>query len=118
MEKVVGNFDGQFRQVARSALSSQPAQAPVNEQTTASTIPVTEEAMTQYLKNFSLADHASGMTQMGETHARDASQRASTEGISAPPGEQNFSPLASGVRLMLRAVDPQTKTDGAQTALR
>ena len=118
MEKVVENFDAKFRQVARSALSSQPAQAPTNEQTTASTIPVTEEAMTQYLKNFSLADHASGMTQMGETHARDASQRASTEGISAPPGEQNFSPLASGVRLMLRAVDPQTKTDGAQTALR
>jgi len=112
------SFETQFRQMARSALSSQIAAASTNTPSVASSIPVSEEAMTQYLKNFSLADHASGMAQTGGAHARDASQRASTDGTSAPMGEQSFSPLASGAQLMLRAVDPQQKNDGAQSAAR
>lgn len=72
-------------------------------------MPLTEDALTQYLKNFSLVDHASGMSQVGVEHPRDASQAASTNSghASMPMSEQNVSPLASGARLILKATDPR-----------
>jgi hypothetical protein len=119
VQRSVSAFDAQIIQIARAVTAdSSPPATNTADQGLATGIPVTEEAMTKYLKNFSLADHASGMTQMGEPGVRDASQRASTSENSAPSGEQTISPLASGVRLMLRAVDTQPRNDGAQNAAR
>ena len=117
-EKNGSSFDAQVRQIARGALFSTPAASNTADTAAPSAIPVTEEAMTQYLKNFSIADHASGMTQMSDPHARDASQRANSGDASASLGEQSVSPLASGVRMMLRAVDAQPKHDGDANATR
>jgi len=118
-ERAVTPLDAQLRQFARAATADRSIQNnSAGDQTSSPGIPVTEEAMNKYLRNFSLADHASGMTQMGGAGARDASQRASTNGNSAPIGEQIVSPLASGVRMMLRAVDKQPMNDGAQTSAR
>ena len=118
-EKAVTPLDAQLLQFARAATADRSIKSNnADDQTSSTVIPVTEDAMNKYLKNFSLADHASGMSQMGETGARDASQRASTNENSALSSELNVSPLASGVRMMLRAVDTQPKNDGAQTSAR
>ena len=63
--------------------------------------------MMQYLKNFTLVDHASGMSQVSDAHARDASQAAEAPGSHEPIGEHGVSPLASGARLILKAADPR-----------
>jgi hypothetical protein len=63
--------------------------------------------MQQYLKGFSLVDHASGMTQMGDGHARDASQAAVGTGEHTPISAQSVSPLAAGARLILKATGPE-----------
>jgi len=118
-DKTVAAFDEQILQFVRAASADRSVEAKWSDATeSAPAIPVTEEAMTQYLKNFSLVDHASGMTQMTGPESRDASQRASTSDTNAPFGEQNISPLASGVRMMLRAVETQPRDDGAQTTAR
>ena len=110
--------DTSLKRYAAAALSTHSAQAPTDIPVGSSTLAVTEEAMTQYLKNFSLADHASGMTQVSGPRARDASQGASNNGSSPPLDEQSVAPLASGARIILRAVDQQPSNDGSNATTR
>ena len=112
------NSDSRMRQIISSALSSQDGQSLPQFAEGSSALAVSEEAMTRYLKNFSYADHASGMAQISDTRARDASKGASSSG--APPSidEQSVSPLASGARMMLRAVDQELRDDGFKNATR
>jgi hypothetical protein len=70
-------------------------------------MPLTEDALTQYLKNFSLVDHDSGMAQVGQPHERDASRAASANDDHDAMSEQGVSPLASGARLILKATAPR-----------
>ena len=119
LEKAVAAFDEQIQRIARAVKADRSVTtAGTGDPGSASGIPISEEAMTKYLRNFSLADHASGMTQMSGPETRDASQGATNIQNNAPFGEQNISPLASGVRMMLRAVDTQPTSDGAQAAAR
>lgn len=107
-------FEARLKQFVSAALSSYSAQAQKDAPDATAALSVTEEAMTKYLKNFSLVDHASGMTQVSDPRARDASQAASTNNNDPPLGEASVSPLASGVRMMLRAVDQQPMIAGSQ----
>ena len=119
LDKSAAAFEAQVLQFARAAVHGPSlANTTSGDPSSPSGIPVTEEAMAKYLKNFSLADHASGMTQMGGPEARDASRRASTSENMTSSVEQGISPLASGVRMMLRAVDTPPRNDGAQFAAR
>ncbi len=104
----IGAFEARVKQAVATAIASS-RQQPAPETPDASTPPppVTEAAMMQYLKNFTLVDHASGMAQVSDAHARDASQGAATTGSHEPISEQGVSPLASGVRLILKAADPR-----------
>ena len=110
-EKGAAAFEARLKDIVSSvfAASAQQQQtaAPASPTDAPSPMPLTEDALTQYLKNFSLVDHASGMAQVGETHQRDASRAASTDGSRDPMSEQGVSPLASGARLLLKAVDPR-----------
>ena len=101
-----GTFEARLKQIVATAIAASTPQAAPDTPDTGSTPPVTEAAMSQYLKNFSLVDHASGMSQVSETPARDASQAASTNGGYEPMSAQAVSPLASGARLILKAADP------------
>ena len=113
-----GSPDSRLRQIVSSVLSSQTNQ-PITQSTEGSSaLAVSEEAMTKYLKNFSFADHASGMAQISDTRSRDASKGASSSGATPPIDEHSVSPLASGARLMLRAVDQELNDDGLKTATR
>ena len=95
--------------VLASGVQMQQQSAPINAASSEapSPMPLTEDALTQYLKNFSLVDHASGMAQVGETHERDASRAASSNGSHETMSEQAVSPLTSGARLILKATDPR-----------
>ena len=113
-----GSFDSRLRQIVSSALSSQTTQPLSQSPEGSSALAVSEEAMTKYLKNFTFVDHASGMAQISDSSSRDASKGASSNGISPPIGEHNVSPLASGARMILRAVDHEPTDDGLKTATR
>lgn len=113
-----GSFDQRLKQIISAALASQSNQTPTNSSDGPSSLVVSEEAMAKYLKNFSLADHASGMSQVNAPQSRDASRGASSNSSNPPLDEQSVSPLASGVRMVLRAVDQQPKDDGFKTAMR
>ncbi len=112
------NFDSRLRQIVSSALSSQSSQPTSQSPEGPSALAVSEEAMTKYLKNFSFADHASGMAQISGATFRDASKGASGNGATSPIDEHSVSPLASGARMMLRAVDQELNDDGLKTAMR
>ena len=110
--------DSRMRQIISSALSSQDGQPLPQFAEGSSALAVSEEAMTRYLKNFSFADHASGMAQISDTRSRDASKGASSNGAPHSVDEQSVSPLASGARMMLRAVDQELRDDGFKNATR
>ena len=112
------SFDKRLKQLVSAALSGSSNDAVGSSGAGPASIPVTEEVMTKYLKNFSLADHASGMTQVSDPRARDASQGASNNGGDPPMNDQSLSPLASGVRMMLKAVDQPTKGNGSDAPAR
>ena len=94
----------------RSALgpaTSAPAQtsaAPANAPPT--TVPVSEEAMTQYLKNFELVDHSKGLASPASHALRDASQGADVQSNGEQVGVAAPNKLALGANLILKAVDP------------
>ena len=112
-----GSFEQRFKQVIAAAIGAQRTTG-VNPSEGSSSLTVSEEAMTKYLKNFSLADHASGMTQVSAPQSRDASRGASSNGSNPPLDEQSVSPLASGARMMLRAIDQQLKDNVYSSAKR
>ena len=92
----------------RSALSptqSAPAQTSANA-SPLSTAPVSEEAMTQYLKNFELVDHSKGLASPASHALRDASQGADVQSNSEQMGAVAPNQLAIGANLILKAVDP------------
>ena len=117
-ERNAASFDTRLKQLVAAALYSNSGQGLPGPSVTSSGMPVTEEVMTKYLKNFSLADHASGMTQVTDPRARDASQGASSNAGVPPMNDQNLSPLASGVRMILQSVDTPTKNDGSDASTR
>ena len=103
----LGAFESRLKQAVATAIASSRPQPSPEVPDTSATPPVTEAAMMQYLKNFSLVDHASGMAQVNDTHMRDASKGAANSGAHEPMGEGSVSPLASGARLILKAADPR-----------
>jgi len=103
----VGAFEARLKQAVATAIAASRPQAATEPADTSAAPPVTENAMMQYLKNFSLVDHASGMAQVSEAPMRDASQGAAPSGAHEPMSEQGVSPLASGARLILKAADPR-----------
>lgn len=103
----IGAFEARVRQAVATAIASSRQQPAPETPGSSAQPPVTEAAMMQYLKNFTLVDHASGMAQVSDAHARDASQGAATTGAHEPISEQGVSPLASGARLILKAADPR-----------
>jgi hypothetical protein len=103
----VGAFEARLKQAVATAIAASRPQAGTEPADTSAAPPVTEIAMMQYLKNFSLVDHASGMAQVSEAPMRDASQGAAPSGAHEPMSEQGVSPLASGARLILKAADPR-----------
>jgi hypothetical protein len=103
----VGAFEARLKQVVASAIAASRPQPSADTTDASPGSAVSETAMMQYLKNFTLVDHASGMSQMGDTHARDASRSAETNGAHEPISEHSVSPLASGARLILKAADPR-----------
>lgn len=113
-----GSIDRRLRQIVSAALSSQTSPPQADSSTVSSELSVSEEAMTKYLRNFSLADHASGMAQINNFGSRDASKGVSSNGADTPLDEHNVSPLASGARMMLRAVELELRDDGLKTATR
>ena len=117
-ERNAASFDTRLKQLVAAALYCKSGQGLPGPSVTSSGMPVTEEVMTKYLKNFSLADHASGMTQVTDPRARDASQGASSSADVPPMNDQNLSPLASGVRMILQSVDTPTKNDGSDASTR
>ncbi len=104
----VSAFEARLKEVVSKALAASVQQpASISAASDApSPMPLSEDTLTQYLKNFSLVDQSSGMAQVGETHERDASRAASTNSTQDTMGEQSVSPLASGARLILKATDP------------
>ncbi len=112
------SFDTRLRQIVAAALASDTRQVSPSDTVSAPAIPVTDETMSKYLKNFSLVDHASGMTQVSDPRARDASQGASSSGGDAPLNPQSLSPIASGVRMILKAVDQTNRENGSDAATR
>ena len=106
-----GTFDTRLKEIVASAMSAFSANRtqapPAGPADAPSGPPVTEAAMTQFLKNFSLVDQSSGMVQIGDVHARDASQASTGNSDHAPISEQSVSPLISGARLILKASDPK-----------
>jgi len=105
-----GAFEARLKEVVSTAIAAsiqRQAATPSATGEAPSPMPLMEDALTQYLKNFSLVDHASGLTQVSETHGRDASRAASFNNGHEPMGEQSVSPLASGARMILRATDPR-----------
>ena len=113
-----GSFEQQFKQIVSAAIAAQSPQMSNVTSDGPSALAVSEETMARYLKNFSLADHASGMSQVSAPQSRDASRGASSSGSSPPLDEQSVSPLASGARMMLRAVDQKLMDDGYKAAMR
>lgn len=103
----IGAFEARVKQAVASAIAASRAPPVVNSAEASAAPAVSETAMMQYLKNFTLVDHASGMSQVSDAHARDASQAAEAPGSHEPIGEHGVSPLASGARLILKAADPR-----------
>lgn len=103
----IGAFEARVKQAVATAISSSRQQPAPEAPDASAQPPVTEAAMMQYLKNFTLVDHASGMAQVSDAHVRDASQGAATTGSHEPISEQGVSPLVSGARLILKAADPR-----------
>ena len=101
------SFETRLKEIVATAISASRLAATPDSAEASAAAPVTENAMQQYLKGFSLVDHASGMTQMGDGHARDASQAAVGTGEHAPISAQSVSPLAAGARLILKATGPE-----------
>ena len=110
-----GGFDSRLKQIVSSALSTQ-ADYPAPESPGSSDLVVSEEVMMKYLRNFSLADHASGMAQFNDFRSRDASKAASSNGANPPSEEVSVSPLTSGARMLLRAAGQELKNDGFKNA--
>lgn len=102
------SFDPRMKEIVSSAMAAitanRPQTSPNAEQNTSPMI-FNESAMTQFLQNFKLVDHASGMSQIGDVQARDASQASTDNNDNTPISAQSVSPLASGARLILKAAD-------------
>ena len=113
-----GISESRLKQIVASALSSRAHQPPDGTIDSSSSLNVSEETLSKYLKNFSLADHASGMAQVNEFRPRDASKGASSNVTTSPLDEQSISPLAAGARMMLRAVDQEPRDNGLQPRTR
>ena len=94
---------------ALAAAQSNPVQGATG---ATSTAPVSEEAMTKYLKNFELVDHSKGLTSPGSHALRDASQAADVQGNNAQMGSGPTNQLAVGANLILKAVDPTLDQKG------
>lgn len=90
----------------RSALAPATAAPTQPVATQASSAPVSEEAMTRYLKNFELVDHSKGMASPGSRGLRDASQAADANNNGAETTAGTPNQLAIGANLILKAVDP------------
>lgn len=91
----------------RSALSAgQTAQTPAATMTPEARAAVSEEAMTQYLKNFDLVDHSKGMASPGARGLRDASQASDVQNVYEPSAPGAHNQLALGANLVLKAVEP------------
>jgi hypothetical protein len=97
----------------RSALSpaqnAQPQAANANAQSGA---PVSEEAMTQYLKNFELVDHSKGMASPGAQSLRDASQASDMQNMYEANSVRTSNQFALGANLVLKAVNPAEDQKG------
>lgn len=108
------SIETSLNQIINTALSVPQSQTPAATSGDAPSTPVSEGAMKQYLKNFSLVDQAGGMSQIEHTHTRDASQAAVTNSGSAPIAENDVSPMASGVRMILKAAEQKTEDRSSQ----
>jgi len=103
----LGAFEARLKQAVASAIASSRPQSSPEATDASATPPITEAAMMQYLKSFTLVDHASGMAQVSDAHMRDASKGATDTGAHEAMSEGSVSPLASGARLILKAADPR-----------
>ena len=88
-----------------SASTSTPTTA-----NSSSTVPVSEEAMTRYLKNFELVDHSKGMASPGSHGLRDASQAADVQSNNEQMSVAQPNQLAVGANLVLKAVNPSLQS--------
>ncbi len=111
----IGGFETKLKQIITTALAATRQQtSPSTAAATASAPPVTEGAMHQFLKNFSLVDQSGGMAQIGLRHAKSASSAASTTSAQGPISEQSVSPLVSGARMILTAADSRPQDEPAK----
>lgn len=69
---------------------------------------VPQEALTQYLKGFSLIDHGTGLEPTEGHTARDAS-RGADQNRKSMDENGDLTPLAQGAKLVLKATDPDAK---------
>ena len=110
-------FDSKLKEIVSSALSTQANHPSAELSAGSSELAVSEEVMVKYLKNFSLADHTTGMAQLSDFRSRDASKAASSNGSNPSTDEGSVSSLASGARMLLRAAGQELKNDGFKNAI-
>jgi hypothetical protein len=102
MDPQTTRIEKAVRTALAPATQTQPNSAPPP-----SDVPVSEEAMTRFLKNFDLVDHSKGMAGPGAKSLRDASQASDMQTMYDQPTPDASNRLALGVNLVLKAVEPE-----------